>query len=133
MKTICTKILSAVIVMMFAVSGFNSLKAQTNNTIREVQLSNNDGFNHLRNIISTNFDFTNQDLKEGIVNSEVAFDLSADGKITNVHASSDCSYVAKELENIFSSLQLTIKPDQLNKNVVATTYVMPVRLNIDNR
>ena len=42
MKNICIKILSAAVVIMFAISGSNNLNAQTNNTIREVKLTNND-------------------------------------------------------------------------------------------
>lgn len=113
----------------------NTVKAQTtnNNTIQEVQLNKNDAFNEIRNLLMANFDFTNSDYKQGIVNSEVKFDVAENGKIVNVHSKGDCKNVSKEIENVLSKLQYRIDSKKLNENMIASTYVMPVRVDINNR
>ncbi|WP_419870733.1 hypothetical protein [Chryseobacterium sp. CT-SW4] len=63
-----------ILIASFFVCGlsfFNTLKAQTSNTIQEVQVNKNDAFNEIRNLLMANFDFTNSDYKQGTVNSEV--------------------------------------------------------------
>ncbi len=120
---------------LFGFSGiFGLAKAQTtDNKIQEVFINSGDGFAELRKLLKDNFDFTNQDYKEGIVNSDVRFSLSEDGKITNVHAKGDCKNVSKELENVLSHLLYKVDMDRLNEKMIATTYVMPVSVTIDNR
>lgn len=112
-----------------------NVKAQTtsNNTIQEVQLNKNDAFNEIRNLLIANFDFTNSDYKQGIVNSEVKFDIADNGKIVNVRSKGDCKNVSREIENVLSHLQYKIDAGKLNENMIASSYVMPVRVDISNR
>ncbi|MEY8760836.1 hypothetical protein [Chryseobacterium tongliaoense] len=113
----------------------NTAKAQTtnNNTIQEVQLNKNDAFSEIRNLLMANFDFTNSDYKQGIVNSEVKFEIAENGKIVNVHSKGDCKNVSKEIENVLSHLQYKVDGSKINDNMIASTYVMPVRVDINNR
>jgi len=113
----------------------NTAKAQitNNNTIQEVQLNKNDAFNEIRNLLMANFDFTNSEYKQGIVNSEVKFDIAENGKIVNVHSKGDCKNVSKEIENVLSKLLYRVDSKRLNENMIASTYVMPVRVDINNR
>ena len=112
----------------------NTAKAQTsNNMIQEVQLNKNDAFNEIRNLLMANFDFTNSDYKQGVVNSEVKFDIAENGKIVNVHSKGDCKNVSKEIEKVLSSLQYRVDSKKINQNMIASTYVMPVRVDINNR
>lgn len=113
-----------------------NVKAQTtsnNNMIEEVQLNKNDAFNEIRNLLMDQFDFTNSDYKEGIVNSEVKFEISENGKIVNVRSKGDCKNVSKEIENVLSRLQYKIDASKLNENMIASSFVMPVRVDINNR
>jgi hypothetical protein len=113
----------------------NTAKAQTanNNTIQEVQLNKNDAFSEIRNLLMANFDFTNSEYKQGIVNSEVKFDIAENGKIVNVHSKGDCKNVSKEIENVLSKLLYRVDSKKLNENMIASTYVMPVRVDVNNR
>ncbi|WP_294296272.1 hypothetical protein [uncultured Chryseobacterium sp.] len=113
----------------------NMVKAQTstNNTIQEVQLTKSDTFNDIRTRLMDNFDFTNTDYKQGMVNSIVKFDISKKGKIINVHSSGDCESVSKEIETVLSELDYKVDRNKLNDNLVAYTYVMPVTVEINNR
>ncbi|MCT2409648.1 hypothetical protein NZD88_19010 [Chryseobacterium antibioticum] len=114
----------------------NTAKAQTydNNTIEAIQLSkNNDTFNDIRNKLMENFDLTNSDYKQGIVNSVVKFDISNKGKIVNVHSSGDCKIVSKEIETVLSELDYRVDRKKLNENIVAYTYEMPVTVEINNK
>ncbi len=112
-----------------------NVKAQTtsNNTIQEVQLNKNDAFNEIRNLLIANFDFTNSDYKQGIVNSEVKFDVAENGKIVNVRSKGDCKNVSKEIENVLSHLQYKIDARKLNENMIASSYIMPVTVDITHR
>lgn len=125
----------ALSIFLFGILGtLNLAKAQTtDNKIQEVILSSGDGFGELRKLLKDNFDFTNQDYKEGIVNSNVRFSLSENGKITNVHANGDCKNVSKEIENVLSHLLYKVDMDKLSQKMVASSYVMPVSVTIDNR
>lgn len=112
------------------------VKAQitlNNNTIQEVQLNKGDAFSEIRNLLMANFDFTNSDYKQGIVNSQVQFEIAENGKIVNVHSKGDCQNVSKEIENVLSHLQYKIDHNKLNENMVSSTYIMPVRVDISNR
>jgi len=122
-------------IFLFGILGtLNLVKAQTSdNKIQEVFLQSGDGFGELRNLLKDNFDFTNQDYKEGIVNSDVRFSLSEDGKITNVHAKGDCNNVSKEIENVLSHLIYKVDMDKMSQKMIATSYVMPVSVTIANR
>ncbi|WP_146939571.1 hypothetical protein [Chryseobacterium hagamense] len=113
----------------------NIVKAQTvtDNTIQEVQLSKSDTFNDIRTRLINNFDFTNTDYKQGLVNSVVKFDISRKGKIVNVHSSGDCKSVSREIETVLSELDYKVDRNKLSDNLVAYTYVMPVTVEIDNR
>jgi hypothetical protein len=128
-----------IVIASFLVCGFaavmNTAKAQTtnNNTIQEVQLKKADAFNEIRNLLMANFDFTNSDYKQGIVNSEVKFDIAENGKIVNVHSKGDCKNVSREIENVLSRLQYRVDSKKLTENMIASTYVMPVRVDISNR
>ncbi|PJJ67017.1 hypothetical protein [Chryseobacterium geocarposphaerae] len=128
-----------ILIASFLVCGFitalNTAKAQAtnNNTIQEVQLNKNDAFSEIRNLLMANFDFTNSDYKQGIVNSEVKFDIAENGKIVNVHSKGDCKNVSKEIENVLSKLLYRVDSKKLNENMIASTYVMPVRVDINNR
>ncbi|MCE3074558.1 hypothetical protein [Chryseobacterium gwangjuense] len=128
-----------ILIASFFVCGFmavmNTAKAQTtnNNTIQEVQLNKNDAFSEIRNLLMANFDFTNSDYKQGVVNSEVKFDIAENGKIVNVHSKGDCKNVSKEIENVLSKLLYRVDSNKLNDNMIASTYVMPVRVDINNR
>lgn len=125
----------ALSIFLFGFLGmFNLVKAQTSdNKIQEVFLNSGDGFGELRKLLKDNFDFTNQDYKEGVVNSNVRFSLSEDGKITNVHANGDCKNVSKEIENVLSHLIYKVDMEKLSQKMVASSYVMPVSVTIDNR
>ena len=134
MKNKIQLLIASLLVFGF-VAVMNTTKAQTsnNNTIQEVQLNKNDAFNEIRNLLMANFDFTNSDYKQGIVNSEVKFDIAENGKIVNVHSKGDCKNVSKEIENVLSKLQYRLDSRKLNDNMIASTYVMPVRVDINNR
>jgi hypothetical protein len=125
----------ALSIFLFGFLGtLNLVKAQsTDNNIQEVFLNSGDGFGELRKLLKDNFDFTNQDYKEGIVNSNVRFSLSQDGKITNVRANGDCKNVSKEIENVLSHLLYKVDMDKLSQKMVASSYIMPVSVTIDNR
>lgn len=116
-----------------AVAG--NVKAQTtsSNTIQEVQLNKNDAFSEIRSLLMDQFDFTNSDYKEGIVKSEVKFDVAENGKIVNVRSKGDCKNVSKEIENVLSHLQYKIDARKLNENMIASSYVMPVTVDITHR
>lgn len=128
-----------IVIASFLVCGLvtlmNTAKAQAtnNNTIQEVQLNKADAFSEIRSLLMDNFDFTNSDYKQGIVNSEVKFDIAENGKIVNVHSKGDCKNVSKEIENVLSKLQYRVDSKKLNENMIASTYVMPVRVDINNR
>lgn len=115
----------------------NVAKAQTqtanNNTIQEVLINKNDAFNEIRNLLIANFDFTNSDYKQGIVNSEVKFDIAENGEIVNVRSKGDCKNVSKEIENVLSHLQYKVDVAKLNENMLASSFVMPVTVDISNR
>lgn len=113
----------------------NNIKAQTtsNNVIEEVQLNKKDAFTDIRNLLMDNFDFTNEGYKLGVVNSEVRFEISKNGKIVNVHSKGDCKNVSKEIENVLSHLQYKIDAKKLNESMIASSYVMPVTVDINDR
>lgn len=113
----------------------NNIKAQTisNNVIEEVQLNKKDAFTDIRSLLMDNFDFTNEGYKLGVVNSEVRFEISKNGKIVNVHSKGDCKNVSKEIENVLTHLLYKVDVKKLNENMIASTYVMPVTVDISNR
>lgn len=128
MKSIFGKIISGIAFVM-AVFFAQNMQAQQN-SIQEIKLSNQDGFNELRNLLISNFDFTNPDLSEGNVNSTIEFSVSVNGKLTNIHANGDCKYVSQELEEVMQNLLLKIKPNQLNGYSSSTKYILPVTVEI---
>ncbi|MFP3590910.1 hypothetical protein [Chryseobacterium sp. SIMBA_038] len=114
-----------------SISVMNTAKAQNTNSnvIQEIQLNKSDMLSEVRSELIDNFDFTNYEYKQGIVNSEVKFEVSENGKIMNVHSTGDCKNVSKEIENVLTNLKISGK--KLNENMTAYTYVMPVTLEID--
>lgn len=130
MKKIFFKTATALI-LVFGVSFINQAKAQ-DNTIEEVKVNSNDGFSELRKLVINNFDFNNPDLSEGLISSSVEFNVSENGKITNVHAKGGCKYVAAELEQVLSQLLYKVDVSKLSANMLAATYVMPVQVKIEN-
>jgi len=129
-----------ILIASFLVCGFmaanNMVKAQISDhsTIEEIQLSKNkETFNDIRNKLMENFDLTNSDYKQGTVNSVVTFDITKKGKIVNVHSNGDCKIVSKEIENVLSELDYRVDRKDLNENMVAYTYKMPVTVEINNR
>lgn len=113
---------------------FNVAKAQeSEKNIQEVVLRSGDAFGELRKLVKDNFDFTASEYKEGVINSDVRFSLAENGKITNIRAKGDCKNVSKELENVLANLLYKVDVNKLNQNMMATTYVMPVSVTIDNR
>lgn len=123
------------VLSIFVFAGlFSVTKAQdAEKNIQEVVFSSGDGFGELRKLVKDNFDFTASEYKEGVINSDVRFSLAENGKITNIRANGDCKNVSKELENVLSHLIYKVNVDKLNQNMMATTYVMPVSVTIDNR
>lgn len=112
------------------VTVFNTVKAQQTNVIQEIQINKNDALDEIRELLVYNFDPTNPDFKQGIVDSEVKFEINEKGKIVNVHSKGDCKNVSKEIESILSHLQYKVNGKKLNKDMLASIYVMPVRVNI---
>ncbi|RKT02104.1 hypothetical protein [Chryseobacterium defluvii] len=106
----------------------NTAKAQQ--TIEEIQINKNAALDEIRELLIYNFDPTNPDFKEGIVDSEVKFEINEKGKIVNVHSKGDCKNVSKEIESILSHLQYKVNSKKLSKDMLASIYVMPVRVHI---
>lgn len=123
-----------ILIASFVIFGFtaaiNMIKAQQSNEIPEVQINKNDALDEIRELLIYNFDLTNPDFKQGIVDSEVKFEINEKGKIVNVHSKGDCKNVSKEIENVLSHLQYKVNSKKLNKDMLASIYVMPVRVNI---
>ena len=111
-------------------AGFNStIKAQQNNVIKEVNINSNDGFGELRKLVVQNFDFTNPDLSEGKINSEVKFEVSENGKIDHVTVNGDCKHVNKELQEVMTHLLYRFDDSsKMNKS-----YVLPITVFIASR
>ncbi|MGH1517347.1 hypothetical protein [Chryseobacterium sp. JK1] len=114
---------------------FNGVKAQAtdHNTIQEIQLTKNQTFNDIRGKLMANFDLTNPEYQQGTVNSVVKFDIAKNGKIVNVHSNGDCKTVDREIETVLSELDYRVDRKDLNDNMMAYTYVMPVTVEINNR
>lgn len=111
-------------------AGFTStIKAQQNNIIKEVNINSNDGFGELRNLVVQNFDFTNPNLSEGKINSEVKFEVSENGKIDHVTVNGDCKYVSKELQDVMTHLLYRFD-DSSKMNKI---YVLPITVFIASR
>lgn len=110
-----------------------ALAQESEKNIQEVVLRSGDAFGELRKLVKDNFDFTAAEYKEGVINSDVRFSLADNGKITNIHANGDCKNVSKELENVLANLLYKVDVNKLNQNMMATSYVMPVSVTIDNR
>ncbi|WPO81092.1 hypothetical protein SD427_09995 [Chryseobacterium sp. JJR-5R] len=120
-----------------SVAVLSTVQAQTTdtntNTIQEVKLYKNDAFTEIREMLIDNFDFTNGDYKQGVVNSEVKFEIAPNGKIVNVRSKGDCKNVSKEIENVLRGSYYKTGRKTSTADLMAYTYVMPVTLEIDNR
>ncbi len=114
----------------------SSATAQTtkpSNQIATVEVSNNDGFKQLRNLLEAQFDFTNPQMQQGLVNSQLTFSVSDAGKLTNIVAKSDCKYVSEELKSVLEQLHYRVDVEDLKVNPQYTTFSMPVQVLIANR
>ncbi|MFN3020485.1 hypothetical protein ACK1KB_05770 [Chryseobacterium sp. TY3] len=129
------KILTLSIFMLGLAGVFSTAKAQTSNhnEIQGITLKSGDGFGELRNLLKDNFDFNNPTFKEGIINSDVSFSLTPDGKISNVHAKGDCKNVSKEIENVLTHLLYKVDVSNLKTNMIADNYTFPVTVMISQR
>lgn len=128
MKNILKKVAGTFVFLLIA--GFSAqLNAQQSNMIEEVKLNNADGFGQLRQLIVDNFDYTNPNLSEGLNKSVLKFDVSQEGKITNVHAEGRCKYVSQELEAVLKELTYKFETGK----AMPFTYVMPVEVAIAAR
>lgn len=129
------KIISITLVLFGCSALFSNVKAQLqkSNEIPGVLVKSGDGFGELRKLLKDNFDFTNPDFKEGVVNTNVSFTLSEDGKIKNIHAQGDCKNVSQEITDVLSTLQYTIDMSKLKKSMMATHYEFPVTVMIAQR
>ena len=110
----------------------NTANAQEINKIQEIQLKN-DGFNTFRSLISQNFNFSNEELPLGVTNSNVKFDVLADGKIANVHAKGQCKDVDKALEEVIAGMLYRLDTTKIGMPMASASYVMPVSVEITER
>ena len=101
------------------------------NTIDEVKVAKTDQFAKLRNLVMTNFNFDNPDYKDGIIDSNVRFEVDETGEIVNVKATGDCKFVARELEEVMNDLSYKFNLHKTQPGNSA--FVMPVRLMIATR
>jgi hypothetical protein len=110
----------------------NTAKAQQTSVkdIEEIQINKSTALDEIKELLIYNFDLTNPDFKQGIVDSEVKFEINEKGKIVNVHSKGDCKNVSKEIESILSHLQYKVNSKKLSKDMLASIYVMPVRVHI---
>ncbi|KMQ72397.1 hypothetical protein [Chryseobacterium koreense] len=132
MKKILTKAV-AILALGIAMSVSSQIKAQSSNNIEEVTINSKGLFGELRQLVVSNFDFTNPNLTEGTTNSVLEFSVAEDGKITNVHAKGGCKYVSEELEHVMKSLLYKVDVNKLNKNLMASTFIMPVSVNVNSK
>ncbi|WHF52953.1 hypothetical protein QGN23_06655 [Chryseobacterium gotjawalense] len=105
------------------------IQAQETNLIKEVKITANDGFTELRNLVAQNFNFTNPNLTEGMMNSEVKFEVTDNGKIANVSVKGDCKYVNQEIQEVMSHLLYQFH-DSSKMNKV---YILPISVAIASR
>lgn len=112
-----------------------NLKAQVTNSnvIAPVNVSSNDGFNELRNLLIAQFDFTNPDMQQGEVSSLLKFSVADNGQVIGVEAEGGCKYVQKELEEVLSRLQYRLDLDKIRADTSLTSFVMPVKVTIASR
>ncbi|WP_447951247.1 hypothetical protein [Chryseobacterium koreense] len=132
MKKIFTKAV-AILALGVAISVFSQIKAQSSNNIEEVTINSKGIFGELRQLVVSNFDFTNPNLTEGTTDSVLEFNIGENGKITNIHAKGDCKYVSEELEHVMKSLLYKVDVNKLNKNLMASTFIMPVSVNVNSK
>lgn len=132
MKKIFTKAV-AILALGVAFSVFSQIKAQSSNNIEEVTINSKGIFGELRQLVVSNFDFTNPNLTEGTTDSVLEFNIAENGKITNIHAKGGCKYVSEELEHVMKSLLYKVDVNKLNKNLMASTFIMPVSVNVNSK
>ncbi|WP_234110977.1 hypothetical protein [Chryseobacterium sp. R2A-55] len=132
MKKIFTKAV-AILALGVAISVFSQIKAQSSNNIEEVTINSKGIFGELRQLVVSNFDFTNPNLTEGTTDSVLEFNIAENGKITNIHAKGGCKYVSEELEHVMKSLLYKVDVNKLNKNLMASTFIMPVSVNVNSK
>lgn len=132
MKKIFTKAV-AILALGVAISVFSQIKAQSSNNIEEVTINSKGIFGELRQLVISNFDFTNPNLTEGTTDSVLEFNIAENGKITNIHAKGGCKYVSEELEHVMKSLLYKVDVNKLNKNLMASTFIMPVSVNVNSK
>ena len=103
---------------------------QSSNTIPEVTIRNSDGFNKLRGLLTSNFDYTNPKIGQGTFNSMVEFDLAEDGKITNIKAKGDCPHVSGEIVNTMNSLLYKVDISKMKQEDLIAHYRMPIIVSV---
>lgn len=128
MKNLISKIVgTSVFIVLFS---FTSLAfAQEKNVIEEINIHNNNNFAELKNLLADNFDYSNPNLALGKTEATIKFEIAENGKITNVHAESNCKYAAEEVEKVMKELIYRFK----NENLQANSYVMPITIAIASR
>lgn len=115
---------------VMACAGITSnVSAQDSNLIKEVNISKNDAFSELRNLVAQNFDFTNPNFTEGDVNSVVKFEVAENGKIDKVQVNGDCKHVSDELKSVMNELMYKFD----NPQKLSQIYVLPIKVSIASR
>ena len=127
MKNKLTYVLS--ILGIAVMSAFMNQVSAQSNILPEVNVKPNDGFGELRNLIAQNFDFTNPNYSEGVIDSVVKFQVEKDGKLKNVEVDGECKYVSAEIKDIVTHLQTQFTA---LKNT-DTVYAMPVTMMIASK
>lgn len=125
----------ATMILLFA-SAFSTANAQTanpKNVIQEVKMSSNDGFNELRNLVVSNFDFTNPNLTEEEIDTVVKFNIAKDGEITHVNAEGECKYVSREIVEVMENLQYKLNTDKIRFDTKTNTFMMPIKVYVASR
>lgn len=130
MRKIALKFMSA-FALVAVMSVETKAQNQPANTIPEITIRNNDGFNKLRGLLNSNFDYTNPKIGQGTFNSVVEFDLAEDGKITNVIAKGDCPHVSGEIVETIKNLLYKVDVSKLKQEDLVAHYKMPIVANIN--
>ena len=130
MKNVVSKVVGALALLVVFSVGNVSNAQTTDSVIPEVTIKNGDGFHKLRNLIGNNFDYANPQFGEGTFKSMVEFDLTEDGKVTNVKAKGDCKHVSAELVNTISTLLYKVDTSKMSEVDLMTHYKMPIVVQI---
>lgn len=122
-KNVLTAALGFAITLM---AGFGTtVNAQSAKTIEEVTIRNEENFSYLKNLLQQNFDYTHPDLKEGLSKAVLKFEVSDNGKITNVKAEGRNEEMNREIVNALKGIlyRASFKSSPY-------VYVVPVELQL---